>query len=79
MVDSSCESRQGSQIQLQKEMRLWDASFSFRFPSDVTPGSPAAAAAAAAAGEYIIHVPTTFDNKMTYYVSRTDDTVTLSP
>lgn len=73
MVDSSCESRQGSQIQLQKEMRLWDASFSFRFPSDVTPGSPAAA------GEYIIHVPTTFDNKMTYYVSRTDDTVTLSP
>lgn len=76
MVDSSCESRQGSQIQLQKEMRLWDASFSFRFPSDVTPGSPAAAAAA---GEYIIHVPTTFDNKMRYYVSRTDDTVTLSP
>lgn len=22
-----------------RKMRLWDASFSFRFPSDVTPGS----------------------------------------
>lgn len=53
-----------------RKMRLWDASFSFRFPSDVTPGSPAAAAA----GEYryIIHVPTTFDNKMTYHVSPTN-------
>lgn len=50
-----------------RKMRLWDASFSFRFPSDVTPGSPAA-------GEYryIIHVTTTFDNKMTYHVSPTN-------